>query len=153
MGQGTLLHIHTTARTGRPMASQSSAKAVVGRGIEGDRYAGGTGKYSRSPDVREITLFPVETIHALHAEHGIELLPHEHRRNLTTQGIEPDDLIGKTFFVGDVMLEGLRPCAPCRYLNLMSKKQMFTLLTGRAGLFCRIVSGGTFHVGDRIGLS
>ncbi|MGI9355173.1 MAG: MOSC domain-containing protein [Rhizobiaceae bacterium] len=148
--QGTLLHIHTAARSGRPMLSLESALAVVEQGIAGDRYAAGLGRYSRSPGLREITLFEVETIQALREELKVDLQPHEHRRNLTTEGIALDDLVGTTFSVGEVVLEGLGPCRPCRYLNMMSKKQIFTKLADRAGLFCRVVSGGTLHVGDRI---
>lgn len=150
MGQGTLLYIHTTARTGRPMVSHETAIAVADQGIDGDRYAAGNGKYSRSPGAREVSLFEIETIRALKVEHGIDLHPREHRRNLTTEGIALHELVGRTFSVGEVTLEGLRPCRPCRYLNMTSKKQIFTLLTDRAGLLCRVVTGGALRVGDPI---
>ncbi len=132
------------------MVANESAQAIEGEGIAGDRYAMGKGKYSRSPGGREVTLFENETILALKQEHGIELRPQEHRRNLTTEGIRLDDLIGKTFKIGDVILEGLRSCRPCRYLNVMSKKQVFTHLTDRSGIYARIVSGGTLRCGDEI---
>jgi len=150
MIQGTLLHIHTAARTGRPMVSHETAVAITDQGIESDRYAAGLGRYSRSPGGREVTLFEIETARALKEECGIDLHPHEHRRNLTTEGIVLEELVGKTFSVGEVTLEGLRPSKPCRYLNMMSKKQIFTMLNDRAGLFCRVVSGGTLLVGAPI---
>ncbi|MEP2533228.1 MOSC domain-containing protein [Shimia sp.] len=150
MDQARLLHIHTAVRTGRPMVSSEFVVAITDQGIEGDRYATGLGKYSRSPGARGITLFPIETIREMQSQHGPDLLVHEHRRNLTTEGIDPNDLIGQKFTIGDVTLEGLRPCQPCRYLNMMSKKQVSTLLANRAGVFCQVVSGGTLKVGDLI---
>ncbi len=150
MSQGRLLHIHTAARTGRPMAAHDAAVAVAGAGIEGDRYANTQGKYSRFPGVREVTLFEIEVIRDLKDQHGIDMLPHEHRRNLTTEGVELEQLIGITFQIGDVQLEGLRPCRPCRYLNMMSKKQISARLTDRAGLYCRIITGGKLSIGDPI---
>ncbi len=132
------------------MVPHDSALVVAGQGIEGDRYAAGHGKYSRSPGMRDVTIFDIATIRALKEELGIELHPHEHRRNLTTQGIANEKMVGRTFSIGEVIFEGLRPCRPCRYLNMMSKKQIYTHLMERAGLYCRVVSGGTLRVGNPI---
>ncbi len=150
MNQGTLLHIHTSVRTGRPMVSHQKVTVVPGKGIAGDRYFTGSGKYSRSPGVRDITLFEIETIDALKNESGIELLAKEHRRNLTTEGVVLSALIGQTFTIGEVRFEGVGRCNSCRYLNIMSKKQISVRLADRAGLFCRVVTGGELNVGDPI---
>ncbi|MEX0305014.1 MAG: MOSC domain-containing protein [Leisingera sp.] len=153
MRNATILHIHTTSGSGRPMKAHQSIRALAGEGLEGDRYAVGKGKFSCSPGVREVTLFEAETLRFLEAQHGIRLDPHEHRRNLTTEGVALDQLSGQIFSIGEAVFEGLRPCAPCRYLNIMSRKQVSARLTGQAGLICKVVRSGTIAVSDQIALS
>lgn len=150
MWHGTLLHIHTCPAARAPMQAQAAARLVAGLGIEGDRYALATGTYSAFPDIREVTLIEVETLIALARDHQIALAPHEHRRNLTTEGVPLNHLVGKRFRVGSVLLEGGRLNTPCRYLDLVTGKAVCDLLTHRSGLNARILEGGTLVPGDPI---
>jgi MOSC domain-containing protein YiiM len=150
MWHGTLLHIHTCPAARAPMQAQSSARLVAGSGIAGDRYALATGTYSPFPDIREITLIEVETLIALRRDHQIDLAPHDHRRNLTTEGVPLNHLVGRRFRVGGALLEGGRLNTPCRYLDLITGKTVCDLLEHRSGLNCRILDGGTITPGDPI---
>ncbi|WP_164660211.1 MOSC domain-containing protein [Tropicibacter sp. Alg240-R139] len=150
MSIGKLLHIHTTAAAGRPMVSHQSAIAIADAGLEGDRYLAGTGRFSRSPDPRDVTLFENEVLQALKEERGFDLRPLDHRRNLTTEGVALMQLVGKTFSVGGVTLEGLRPCNTCRFLNVAARKPVSVPLADRAGLICRVVTGGAINVSDPV---
>ncbi len=150
MWQGELLHIHVSDQAGAPMRALGEAKLIASTGIEGDRYATGKGKYSEFPDIREVTLIEVETLEALARDEKIELLPHEHRRNLTTRGVPLNHLVGRRFRVGNVVLEGGRLNVPCRYLELLTKKPVYQPLINRSGLNCRIIEGGVIRVGDVI---
>lgn len=152
MWRGELLNIHTTPAGGEAMISHQSAKLIAGSGIEGDRYALGTGKYSQIVDIREVTLIEIETIEALARDHDIELSVDEHRRNLTTRDVPLNHLVGKRFRVGDVVLEGGRLNTPCRYLELITKKTVCDLLEHRSGLNCRIIAGGEIKIGAEIRL-
>lgn len=150
MWQGRLLHIHTTPAVRKPMIAQQSAQLLQGVGVEGDRYALGTGKYSPFPDIREVTLIEIETIAALKRDHDIDLAPEEHRRNLTTENVPLNHLVGKRFWVGQVLLEGGRLNTPCRYLDLVTGKSVNDVLLHRSGLNCSIIQGGKISVGDSI---
>ena len=150
MWQGSLLHIHTTHAGREPMIAQQSAKLIAGQGIEGDRYALGTGKYSPFPDIREVTLIEVETLEALARDHEIDLPAQDHRRNLTTRGVPLNHLVGKRFWVGNVLLEGGRLNIPCRYLELVIGKTVYEILKHRSGLNCSIIQGGAVNTGDII---
>ncbi len=152
MWRGKLLHIHITPTARAPMQALESAILIAGEGIEGDRYAMGTGTYSQIADIREVTLIEVETLIALRRDHGIDLAPHDHRRNLTTEGVPLNHLVGRQFWVGPVLLEGGRLNAPCKYLDLVTGKAVCDLLTHRSGLNCRIVEGGDINLGDAIRL-
>ena len=46
MWHGTLLHIHIAAAASQPMRSLERPSLVAGVGIDGDRYATRTGRYS-----------------------------------------------------------------------------------------------------------
>ena len=152
MWQGKLLHIHTSPAAGLNMESHKSASLISGSGIEGDRYQRGTGKYSDIKDIREVTLIEIETLEALKRDHDITLDPVEHRRNLTTRGVPLNHLVGKRFRVGEVVLLGGRLNTPCRYLNLVTQKDVCDLLEHRSGLNCSILKSGQVIVGDTIQL-
>jgi len=150
MWQGWLRHIHVAEKSRAPMQSRDTVRLLPGKGIEGDRYATGRGHYSEFPDIREVTLIESETLAALLRDHGITLLPHEHRRNLTTEGVPLNHLVGRRFRVGEAVLEGGRLNTPCKYLDLVTGKAVCDLLIHRSGLNARIITGGTISPGDQI---
>src|SRR5918995_1925538 len=102
---GHLTHIHIAEQGGAAMQPLTSAKLIAGVGLEGDRYATGRGYYSKMPRAdRQVTLIEMETLEALARDHGIELLPNETRRNLTTRDVPLNHLVGCRFRVGAVLL-------------------------------------------------
>ena len=132
------------------MNEVQTASLQQGIGIDGDRYATGKGKYSPIPDIREITLSEKETLIALKRDHEVDLVPGEHRRNLTTENVPLNHLVGRRFWVGSVLLEGGRLNTPCRYLDLLTKKSVYEFLKHRSGLNCSIIQGGMISTGDLI---
>jgi hypothetical protein len=142
------------AAGGSPVMQRlEQVEAIAGVGLRGDRYADGIGFYSprpTDPGAREVTLFEAETMDALRAELGIELAAEEHRRNLTVRGVSLNELLGKRFTVGDVVLEGVRDCPPCEHLEALTGKQLIKPLLDRGGLRARVVVGGMIRVGDAV---
>jgi MOSC domain-containing protein YiiM len=148
---GVLLAIHIATEASAPMVELDAARLIAGVGIEGDRYATARGTYSHKPHPdRQVTLIEMETLDALARDHGIDLPPHETRRNLTTAGVPLNHLVGREFRVGDVVLLGGRLNVPCQYLEDLLGKPVFKPLIHRSGLNCRIVTGGTIRPGDAI---
>lgn len=153
MWQGLLLHIHTAPQGRAAMVPHDAALAIAGVGIEGDRYATGRGHYSEFPDIREVTLIEEETLTALARDHALTLPVEAHRRNLTTRDVPLNHLVGRQFFVGEVLMEGGRLNTPCRYLDLVTGLAACDLLTHRSGLNARILKGGMMRRGDVIRLA
>jgi MOSC domain-containing protein YiiM len=148
---GTLDSIHITPAKSRPMQRLDEARLVAGRGIDGDRYLLGTGTYSVKPgEDRQVTLIESEMLARVAADCGHEIGVDEHRRNLTVTGVPLQHLVGMRFRVGACVLEGMRINQPCRYLNLMLKRDVYMALWNRSGLNCWIVEGGTVRPGDRV---
>jgi MOSC domain-containing protein YiiM len=148
---GVLEHIHFCAAASADMQACPSARLVAGSGIEGDRYALGTGTYSNRPHSdRQVTLIERETLDALARDVHVVLEPHEHRRNLTTRGVPLNHLVGRYFRVGECVLFGGRLNVPCRYLEERVGRPVFQPLVHRSGLNARVIVGGIISTGDRI---
>lgn len=154
MFSGKLLSIHVSPAAGQPMQTVAQALAVPGRGLQGDRYFDGQGKYSdrHGPD-REVTLIEIESIQALSQETRIDLSPGDARRNLVTDGVPLNHLVGKDFQIGAVRLHGVRLCEPCDYLAKLTQPGVLPALVHRGGLRAQILSEGVLHSGDTITLS
>jgi MOSC domain-containing protein YiiM len=150
---GVIRHLHVTPRAFLPMRSMPQLNLVAGKGIEGDRYMIGReeGFYSGKPEEgRQVTLFEIETLIALKRDAGIDLEPEEHRRNVTTEGVPLNHLVGKQFWLGGVLLEATRLSIPCRHIEEVTGKSIFDPLINRSGLNCKILKGGTITVGDTV---
>jgi len=148
---GVVRFLHRTPRAFLPMRSFPELQLIAGRGIEGDRYLIGqeTGFYSHKPEEgRQVTLFEIETLEALRRDHGIELLPEEHRRNVTVEGVPLNHLVGRRFRLGETVVEATRLSTPCRHIEEILGKAVFDPLINRSGLNCKIIAGGILRVGD-----
>lgn len=153
MREGRVLSLYSCRAQSEPMETHDRLVCLEAIGIEGDRYALGTGYYSEKPEPgRQATLFENETLEALARDHGLNLKPEQTRRNVLTEGIPLNHLVGHRLRIGsDVILEGMRLSTPCNYLeNLTGLSGLFKALINRSGLNCRIVNGGTIRAGDPV---
>jgi MOSC domain-containing protein YiiM len=129
----------------------TEAHAVPGRGIEGDRYFSGLGTYSDRPGpLREVTLIELEAIDALERDHGIELAPGASRRNIVTEGVSLNPLVGCEFSVGNVRLRGVTLSEPCAHLARLTHPGVIKGLVHRGGLRAQVLTEGIIRVGDSI---
>jgi MOSC domain-containing protein YiiM len=152
MFRGHVVGIYTAPEEGAPMEGRGEVEAIAGVGLDGDRYAAGDGKYTRSGDggKRAITLIEREAVDAARREYDIELEQHEARRNVVTEGVPLNHLVGRTFRVGDIVLRGVKLAEPCAYLEGLTRSGVRRALVHRAGLRAEILEGGTLRVGDTI---
>ncbi len=149
--QGAVAHLHLCPRAFLPMLGVEAMTLVAGHGIEGDRYASGAGYYSYKPEEgRQVTLFEAETLEALLRDHGIELRPDEHRRNVTTRGVPLNHLVGRRFRIGPALLEATRLSVPCKHIEEVTGKAIFNPLINRSGLNAKILVGGVIRISDHI---
>lgn len=135
-----------------PMERRDAAVAVPGRGLEGDRYWAGLGTFSPAeprPDF-EVTLVEREKVEAFAAASGLPFDAAMARRNLVTEGIDLNALVGREFLVGGVRLRGIRLCEPCAHLARVAFPELLRGWVHQGGLRAAVVSGGTVHVGDAV---
>jgi 8-oxo-dGTP pyrophosphatase MutT (NUDIX family)/MOSC domain-containing protein YiiM len=147
---GVVEAIHIASTAAAPPRPVEIVRAIPQVGLEGDRYASGTGHFRDKRVSRDLTLVEAEAIEHLAKDHRIELAPGETRRNITTRHVRLEDLIGRRFWVGEVLCEGTRLCEPCQYLADVTGKPLLRPLTHRGGLRADIVRGGHIRRGDRV---
>ncbi|MDR3634235.1 MAG: MOSC domain-containing protein [Isosphaeraceae bacterium] len=151
MSQGAVIAIYVAPQTSASMVSVPEARAVSGRGLEGDRkyIHEGTPAQKSGPD-RELTLIESEAIEAVPRDEKIELEPSETRRNLVTRGVALNHLVGREFRVGDVRLRGIRLCEPCSHLEKLTRPGVLRALIHRGGLRAQILNDGVIRVGEAV---
>jgi ADP-ribose pyrophosphatase YjhB (NUDIX family) len=141
---GVVEHLHVAAHAGAPMQARAEAEALAGVGLSGDRYAAGAGYWRDSRVTRDLTLVEAEVAEALPIEPG------ELRRNATTRGVRLNDLVGRVFWVGDVLCRGTELCEPCSHLEEVTGKLLLRPLVHRGGLRAAVVRSGAVRVGDPV---
>jgi MOSC domain-containing protein YiiM len=153
MPTGKLLAIAIAPERKVAMENVELIEVVAGAGLAGDRYGEGIGAAQflgrRKPE-NEVTLIASEAIEAANDEYGMTISHLDTRRNLLTEGVPLNDLVGKTFRVGQVVLKGLELCEPCGYLERRTYPFIRMALKKRGGLRCCVIEGGQIKVGDSI---
>jgi len=148
---GIVVSIFIAPGAAAPMAAVNQARAVPGKGLEGDRYFSQIGTYSNKPGpAREVTLIEIEAVEALNRDYQIELAPRNTRRNILTRGVSLNHLVNCEFLVGEARLRGVRLCEPCSHLEGLTSPGVSRGLVHRGGLRAQIVTPGLIRVGDRI---
>lgn len=126
------------------MQEVNEVNAIAGKGLQGDRYASGSGK-------RGITLIQAEHLPVIAALSGHEKIsPATLRRNIVVSGIPLVALIGKKFRIGEVILEGTDACEPCERMEAALGPGSYNAMNGHGGLCARILQGGKISVGDSL---
>lgn len=150
MTGGRLVAIYVAPAASAPMEACDRIDAVAGAGLRGDRYATGTGTYSgsgRGP--RDVTLIEREAIDAVRTDDGVDVREEQTRRNLITEGVALNHLVGRAFRVGSVRMRGVRLAEPCAYLEqLAGVVGARAAFVHRGGLRAEVLDDGELRVGD-----
>ena len=152
--QAKIVSIHMAGKDGGDLQTLGQVELVAGKGIVGDRHYS---NQANKPE-QELTLVEMEQIVSFNTEMGLNIGPFETRRNIVTQGVSLNDLVGIEFMLGRVKVKGIELCEPCKHLGeLLTAKYSTTsvpkILAGlkhRAGLRACIIEGGMLKAGDTI---
>lgn len=111
-------------------------------GVEGDHYAGRSGK-------RQVTLMQAEHLPVIASMMQREIIKPEHlRRNIVIQGINLLALKNKTFQVGAATLEFTGLCHPCTRMESTLGKGGYNAMRGHGGITARITQPGMISIGS-----
>jgi len=145
-----IIGIYTCDATGEKTVEMPSVLARAGCGLVSDRY------YRENVDggnKNAITLQSIEAIEACNRQLNTDFTPSDFRRNLITRGIELNELLGRKFYVGNVLLYAWELCQPCQYLQERLQAEVLTGMLNRGGLRAEILEGGEIRPGMPIVLA
>jgi hypothetical protein len=143
---GSVEALWLAAGAGAPGSSLPEARALAGRGLDGDRHVTGRGTFPSGLPGSALTLIEAEVCESFTPP----LAADEHRRNVVTRGIDLNALVGHEFTVGVVRCRGMRLCEPCTVVQRYAGRPVLRALVHRGGLRADIVSGGRIAVGDEV---
>jgi hypothetical protein len=145
-GSGLVEGIWIASAAGEPARALSSARALPGRGLEGDRHVAGTGTFPSGRPGSALTLVAAEVCESFTPP----LRAGEHRRNVVVRGLDLNRLVGHEFQIGSVRCRGMRLCEPCTVMQRYAGRPVLRALVHRAGLRADILETGEIQVGDTV---
>ena len=114
-------------------------------GIVGDAHAGAV--------KRQISLLADEKIREFAEKSGREFLPGEFAENITTQGVELQEIpVGAQIRIGKAVLEVTQIGKKCHGDDCAIFRELGKCVMPGNGIFCRVITGGNIKTGDTIKL-
>ena len=143
---GKVIKIGISEKKGKKIFDVNETQAVQGKGLINDRH------YRIDNDKKcQITLIEIENINYYNKIYGTSIPSIDFRRNIITEGIRLNDLVGKEFFVGKIKVKAHDLCKPCKHLQgLLEKKNIIKEFLLKGGVRCEIMTSGKIFIGDII---
>ena len=143
-----VLKLGITSKNNQAINEVRSIEVLAKKGIVGDRHF----KEFNDP-YNQLSLIESENIDYYNIKYGLNIPYIDFRRNIITKGIQLNDLVGKKLQVGNVKLEGIDLCRPCRHLSeVLDQNNIIKEFLRRGGLRCQILSSSSIKVGDKINI-
>ena len=141
-----IFKIGIAEKNNKKVQEVNSIELVANKGIVGDRYF-----KDFSDPISQLTLIESENIDDYNRKYNLNIHYLDFRRNIITKGIKLNDYIEKKILIGNVEVEVIDLCRPCRFLQKkLNKNNIIKEFLRKGGLRCRILSSGTVQVGDLI---
>ena len=147
---GKVLKIGISKNIGNEIQIQSlnEVEAIAGKGLINDKH------FKDGNEVRcQITLIEIENINYYNRISNTTIPAISFRRNIITEEIELNELVGKEFIIGEVRVKAHDLCRPCKYLEeSLKQKNIVKEFLRKGGLRCEILTNGKIFIGDIIKL-
>ena len=145
---GKVLKIGISKNIGSEIQIQSlnEVEVIAGKGLINDKH------FKDGNEVRcQITLIEIENINYYNRISNTTIPAISFRRNIITEGIKLNELVGKEFIIGEVRVKAHDLCRPCKYLEeSLKQKNIVKEFLRKGGLRCEILSDGKIFIGDII---
>jgi MOSC domain-containing protein YiiM len=142
---GRVVWIGLSPATRAELVSVDKVIARVGTGLDGDHHAR-SGKSKR-----EVTLIQAENLDVVAKLLDMpSIAPDRVRRNIVVAGINLAALAKTRFEIGEVLLEGTGPCAPCSRMEENLGTGGYNAMRGYGGITTCVLREGVIRVGDAV---
>lgn len=140
---GRVEWIGRAAHRGAAIEPVDQVQVEAGTGIDGDHHA------ASGRSKRQVTLIQAEHLPLIAAWSGHpQIHPEQLRRNVVVSGINLLSLKNSRFRIGDAVLKGTGPCAPCSRMESTIGPGGYQSMRGHGGITATVHIGGTIRVGD-----
>ena len=121
-------------------------EVLANKGIVGDRH------FDEFNDPYcQLSLIESENIDYYNLKYGLNIAYVDFRRNIITKNVQLNSLVGKKIQIGNVQVEGIDLCRPCKHLSeMLDQDTILKEFLRRGGLRCQILSSSNISVGDKI---
>lgn len=117
---------------------------VIDKGLQGDHYAGSSGK-------RSVTLIQAEHIDAISSLlHKEKISPQQLRRNIVVSGINLLALKDREFKIGTAVLKMTGLCHPCSRMEEVLGDGGYNAVRGHGGINAQVIVPGEIKLGDTV---
>ena len=143
---GKVVKIGISKNKGGKIVSLNDVEAIKGKGLVNEKH------FKENNEKRcQITLIEIENINHYNKITGAKIPAINFLRNIVTEGIRLNVLVGKEFFIGKVKVKAHDLCRPCKNLQeSFQQKNTVKELLYTGGLRCEILSSGKISIDDQI---
>ena len=143
---GKVLKIGISENNSNKIVNVNDVEAIKGMGLIDEKH------FKKDNNKRcQITLIEIENINHYNKITGTTIPAINFLRNIVTEGIQLNVLLGKEFFIGAVKVKAHDLCRPCKNLQeSLQQKNTVKELLHTGGLRCEILSSGKICVDDQI---
>ena len=141
-----MLEIGISESKSNKIVNVNDIEAIKGKGLVGE-------KHFKKDNIKrcQITLIEIENINYYNKITRTTIPAINFLRNIVTEGIQLNVLLGKEFFIGTVKVKAHDLCRPCKNLQeSLRQKNTVKELLHTGGLRCEILSSGKICVDDQI---
>jgi len=143
---GKVLEIGISENKSNKIVNVNEVEAIKGKGLVGEKHF----KENNKKRI-QITLIEIENINHYNKITGTQIPAINFLRNIVTEGIRLNVLVGKEFFIGKVKVRAHDLCRPCKNLQeSIQQKNTVKELLYTGGLRCEILSSGKIFINDQI---
>ena len=143
-----IIKIGITELNNKEIVEVNTIDLVAGKGIIGDRHF----KDYNDP-YNHLSIIESENIDEYNKKYNLDIPYLNFRRNIVTRGIKLNDLIEKKLMIGNVKLEVIDLCRPCRHLSEKLKKgNIVKEFLRKGGIRCEILNDGKISTADQINI-
>ena len=142
----TVIKLGIVEKNNKKMEEVNSIKVIADKGVIGDRHF-----QDYNDPYCQLSLIESENIDYYNTKFGLNIPYIDFRRNIITKGIRLNDLVNKKIQIGDVKVEGIDLCRPCKHLTeMLDQPNVLKEFLRKGGLRCQILSSSKISVGDII---
>jgi|TARA_B100001939_G_scaffold228878_1_gene197124 MOSC domain-containing protein YiiM len=135
-----------TSNNNKKIEEVETIEVLANKGVVGDRHFN-----NYNDPYCQLSLIEAENIDEYNLKFGLNIPYLDFRRNIITKGLKLNDLVGKKLSIGNVEVEGIDLCRPCRHLTeMLDQENILKEFLRKGGLRCQILSSSKINVGDTI---